>query len=95
MPTPTLKPIDHQNITLRLLARPAARDRLSTSLRSPTPTSCRCHRTRCVWRVTSYASSSLWPARLAGTGSRPGESASYPAVPLLESYYTASAGGDS
>ena len=53
-----LKPIDHQNIVLRLLARSSACDAqhlatLAQAYKLP----CRC--IKCEWRVTTYASSSL------------------------------------
>lgn len=90
---PSLKPIDHQNIVLRLLARSSACDaqHLTTLAQAhKLPVSLHQVRVACdelveqrfVERCSGYA------YRLTFYGAR-----ELPAVPLLESYYIAPAGG--
>lgn len=94
MPTPTLKPIDHQNITLRLLARSAACDaqHLATLAHAyKLPMSLHQVRVACDELCEQqFVARTISGYRLTTWGE-----CELPAVPLLESYYTASAGGDS
>lgn len=90
---PSLKPIDHQNIVLRLLARSTACDaqhlatlahahKLPVSLHQVRVACDELVEKRFVERCSGYA------YRLTVYGAR-----ELPALPLLESYYLAPAGG--
>ena len=90
---PSLKPIDHQNIVLRLLARSAACDaqHLATLAHAhKLPVSLHQVRVACDALVEQQFAerSSGYAYRLTLYGAR-----ELPALPLLESYYIAPAGG--
>lgn len=85
----TLKPIDHQNIVLRLLARTAASDaqHLATLAQAyKLPVSLHQIRVACDELVAQrFVGRTPYGYRLTTWGER-----ELPALPLLESYYTAS-----
>lgn len=91
---PTLKPIDHQNIVLRLLARTAPSDpqHIATLAHAHRlPVSLHQVRVACDELCEQqFVARTIQGYRLTTWGE-----CEVPAVPLLESYYTASAGGDS